>query len=225
MTPIGSPAEWTNLIDSYVPEILALVIETWEAMPSPASNDREDPLSEALCRLLRRSRDRCDLPFRIDSQMAELDPEAGEDQGRMDIVFSPPIPRESIYFCLECKRLNVVDGGRVRGYYSEYVRFGMLRFVRGQYAREVRNGGMVAFVLDGNMVTAVSGVERNIRNAREALGMATAEFHESSSRPQDARLRETRHFRNRAGAEFVIHHLFLPRNEPMSRCDEGEHEA
>lgn len=133
----GSPEEWIDLIDTQVPSILALVIETWESLPPPAANELEDPVSEALCKALRQSRTRCDLPFRIDTQLVELDPAAGQDQGRMDIVFSPPVPRENIYFCLECKRINVREGTTVRPYFIEYVRFGMFRFVRGQYANSV----------------------------------------------------------------------------------------
>ncbi len=210
MTHVGSPAEWLNLIDSQVPAILGMVIETWEAMPSPAANAKEDPLSESFCRLLRQSRNRCDLPFRIDSQMVELDPAAGEDQGRMDIVFSPPVPRENIYFCLECKRINVRSEGGIRSYFVEYVRFGMLRFVRGQYSNVVRHGGMLAFVLNGDVSAAIMGVETNIRALCQDLGMISpGTLQASSVRPTDARLRETHHQRAQNPASFVIHHLFL----------------
>ncbi len=102
MMHFGSPEEWIDLIATQVPSILALVIETWESMPPPAANEFEDPVSEALCMALRHSRSRCELPFRIDTQLVELDPAAGQDQGRMDIVFSLLVPREDIYFCLEC---------------------------------------------------------------------------------------------------------------------------
>jgi hypothetical protein len=132
MNSVGSPTEWANLLDSQVPDILALVIETWEAMPPPAGNELEDRVSESLCHSLRQSRNSRDLPFRIDTQLVELDPAAGQDQGRMDIVFSPPVPRENIYFCLECKRINVREASGIRACFVEYVRFGMFRFVRGQ---------------------------------------------------------------------------------------------
>jgi hypothetical protein len=81
----------------------------------------------------------------------------------MDIVFSPAVPRENIYFCLECKRLNGREGNGVRPYFAEYVRFGMFRFVRGQYTHSVRFGGMLAFVFDGDVAGAMMGVEGNIR--------------------------------------------------------------
>lgn len=210
MTSLGSPEEWVDFIETQVPDILALVIETWEAMPAPAGDELEDVISEALCRALRQSRNRCDLPFDIWPQLVELDPTAGEDQGRMDIVFKPMYPREDIYFALECKRLHVRGSNGTRPYYAEYVQFGMLRFVRGQYARAVRHGGMLAFVLDGNTAGAVAGVDRNILANIHDLGMdAPGGFQVSTGRPADGRVRETRHRRNGEDAPFVIEHLFM----------------
>jgi len=210
---VGSPDEWVDFIESQIPEILELIVGTWEAMPSPAGNELEDTVSESLCRALRNSRSRCSLPFRIDTQLVELDPAAGQDQGRMDIVFSPPVPREDIYFCLECKRLNVRDpsAGAPRPYFAEYIQFGMLRFIRGQYGSSVRYGGMLAFVLNGDVSGAISGVENNIRRMHADLGMeAPGSFLASTIRSSDTRIRETRHSRAARSGPFVIHHLFMP---------------
>jgi hypothetical protein len=211
MTPIGSPSDWANLLDSLIPEILALVIATWEEMPPPAGDALEDPVSTAFCMRLRAGRNRWDLPFDIWTQLVELDPAAGEDQGRMDIVFKPMVPREYIYFCLECKRLNVRTVNGVRSYSSEYVRFGMLRFVRGQYANVVRHGGMLAYVLDADVSAAIASVEGNIQARLAELSMdAPGSFLVSSILPNDGRVRETRH-RRAANSEdsFVIQHLFM----------------
>jgi hypothetical protein len=211
MTPIiGSPAEWCNLLDSLVPEILALVVATWEEMPAPTGDALEDPITMAFCRRLRAGRNRLDLPFDIWTQLVELDPAAGEDQGRMDIVFKPMVPREYIYFCLECKRLNVRTADGVRPYASEYVRFGMLRFVVGQYARVIRTGGMLAYVLDGDVRAAIANVEGNVRTRLHELGMdAPGGFLASEILPYDDRARETRHRRDHQLGSFVIHHLFM----------------
>lgn len=226
MTHVGSLAEWANLIDSQIPEILTLIIETWEMMPAPAANAKEDPVSETLCRMLRQSRNRCDLPFRIDSQMVELDPAAEEDQGRMDIVFSPLVPRENIYFCLECKRINVRNGNGVRPYFVEYVRFGMLRFVRGQYSSVVRHGGMLAFVLNGDVPAAMTGVEDNIRTLHRDLGMEPpGTLRPSSVRPTDQRVRETTHRRLHNAAPIMIHHLFMAGDPNAAILPEPEAEV
>jgi hypothetical protein len=192
-----------------IPDILALVAAAWTAMPAMATVSREDPITEQLCRLLRMNRTSSDLPFQIHTQMVELDPSAGQDQGRMDIVFLPMVPREDIYFCLECKRLNVPDNGSVRSLASEYITHGMMRFVFGQYALRVRHGGMLGYVLDGNVSGAIKSVGDLIKKRHEELRMPLpGELKPSSLQPADDCARETAHIRDGQPRAFLIHHLF-----------------
>lgn len=219
MNLIGTPDKWVGLIDDMVPDILELVITTWEEMPPLESDALEDPTTEELCRCLRQNRNSANLPFRIDIQQVELDPTAGQGQGRMDIVFSPMVPSEDIYFCLECKRLNVITNGKVRAYSNEYVTQGMLRFIRGQYASKVRHGGMLGYVLDGNVSQAIANVRRAIQNNYQALGMTPQDFamlspgemRSSSVRPSDSSVRETQHTRQKM-PRLTIHHIFVSRH-------------
>lgn len=207
---VGTPTEWADLIGPMVPEILGLVVATWEAMPSPASDAKEDDITNSLCRLLRQNKTARGLPFRINVQRVELEPLAGEDLGRQDIVFEPLHPCEEIYFCLESKRLNVVKDGKHRAYASEYVTHGMLRFVTGQYSKAVRHGGMIGYVLDGNVPSAIASVEENVRKHHSALGMpAPGDVLQSTFLTGDARARETHHKRTHEAQAFRIHHLFV----------------
>ncbi len=210
MSLFGSPDDWVDLIDSLIPQILELIVKTWATMPGLAADAREDPTTETFCRRLRQNRNAQELPFRIDIQMVELEPGNGEDQGRMDIAFSPLVPREDIYFCLECKRLNAATAGGFRSYATEYVDHGMLRFIRGQYASMVRNGGMVAYVLDGDLEGALEKVKAVVVRRQLDLGMtAPAEMRPSSSIPGIPSLKETRHVRKSESRNFLIHHLFV----------------
>jgi hypothetical protein len=210
VTVIGTSAEWANLIDPMVPEIIKLVIATWEEMSSPPPDEGEDNITVALCRALQQSRTARGLMFQIRTQVVELEPVVGQDLGRMDIVFIPLVPREDIYFCLESKRLNVVKNGETRSYASEYVTFGMMRFVTGQYSKAVRHGGMVAYVLDGNLSRAMTNVEANIQKHHCALRMAApGSFLPSGVLKDDSRARETHHSRTHEANLFSIHHLFM----------------
>ena len=192
-----------------VPQILASVIEAWEGMPLPAHDEGEDNITIALCRALQQNRTARGLMFQIRTQVVELDPVPGEDFGRMDIVFIPLIPREDIYFCLENKRLNVVKNGKTRAYASEYVKFGMFRFVTGQYSKAVRHGGMIGYVLDGDIDRAMTNIEKNIKKQHSALGMvAPGSFLPSTSLKGDARAHETHHRRAHETQLFRIYHLF-----------------
>jgi hypothetical protein len=207
---IGISSEWADLIDPIVPQILKLVITTWEEMPSTAPDDKEDNITFALCRALKKNRTARGLMFNIYTQLVELEPAAGEEMGRQDIVFVPVLGREDIYFCLESKRLNVVKDGKLRTYASEYVTLGMLRFVTGQYSKAVRHGGMLGYVLDGNVAGAVDNVRGNIQTHHVALRMAPpGELQLSTILISEPRARETHHQRTHGTSLFRIHHLFM----------------
>ncbi len=214
MNHIGEADRWIGLIDSLVPEILSLVVSTWDTMPHPANDALEDPITEELCRNLRRHKNSRDLPFQIRVQETELDPAPGEDQGRMDIVFSPMTNREDIYFCLECKRLNVPYKGEIRPYSSEYIAHGMMRFVRGQYADRVLQGGMLGYVMDGHPCKAINNINNLLGKHSEELGMSkVSQFDGSRILPSEPRLKETVHLRKSGSEEFVLHHFFASRRQ------------
>lgn len=210
MSVIGTPEEWADLIDPMLPGILDLVIASWQEMPTPAAGDKEDDITVALCRALRQNRTARSLMFQIHTQLVELEPAAGEDLGRQDIVFMPLVAREDIYFCLESKRLNVIREGKLRTYAAEYVTHGMIRFVTGQYSKAVRHGGMLGYVLDGNVSHAMTNVEGNIQTHYTALCMAApGVLQPSTVRKGDPRARETHHQRIIEKGLFRIHHLFM----------------
>lgn len=215
MAIAGVPEEWVDLIDPMVPVILNLVIESWEELPPPASDETEDNITMALCRALKQSRTARGLMFQIHTQLVELDPMPGEDLGRLDIAFVPLVPREDIYFCLESKRLNVVKDGQRRAYASEYVTKGMLRFVSGQYAKCVRHGGMLGYVLDGNVDGARENVQANIQQHYSALCMEKpGALEPSAALPDRPGARETTHKRAHESHLFRIHHLFVAAERP-----------
>jgi hypothetical protein len=210
MTVVGNPSQWIGLIDSLLPNIFQLVAASWQAMPPLAPDALEDPTTEAFCKILRQNRSAGDLPFRIDTQMVELEPAAGQDQGRLDIAFSPLVNREDIYFCLECKRLNVPQNPGVRTYANEYVVFGMMRFVSGQYGAAVSHGGMLGYVLDGNVDAAIGSALAAIVCHATDLGMTPpVQLRPSSIEPTNPHMRETPHQRGGALGAFLIHHIFV----------------
>ncbi|MBN9614213.1 MAG: hypothetical protein BGO25_19845 [Acidobacteriales bacterium 59-55] len=216
MTTIGASEEWADLIDSMVPQILELVIASWQQMTSPVADEKEDDITIALWRILTQNRTARHLMFQIRLQVVELDPMPGEDFGRMDIAFIPPVPSEDIYFCLESKRLNAIKSGKTRTYASEYVRLGMLRFITGRYSKAVQHGGMLGYVLDAKVPEAINSVEENIKQRHKELCMASpGVFQLSSVVPADDRARETHHQRAHQKSCFHIHHLFMP-SAPVS---------
>jgi hypothetical protein len=214
LSVVGASDEWIDLLERMLPNILRLVVEVWTGMPKPFSDDKEDQITELLCRALRNNRTVRDLPFYIQVQMVELDPAPGQELGRLDIGFLPTglpgAPNESIYFCLECKRLSVVISGKKRPGGSEYVVHGMARFVNGQYASAVRHGGMLGYVLDGDVAGSITNVESNVKSQHVSLCMEPpGTLHPSSVLTEVPTARESLHTRTGESTQFRIHHLFV----------------
>jgi hypothetical protein len=214
MSISGSSSQWIDLLDNMLPELLQLVVDTWEMLQGPLINDREDTITLVLCRALRNNRTYRDLWVTVDTQIPELDPALGQNLGRQDLVFRPTggssSPNEEIYLCVECKRLNFMTGNKKRSGGAEYVKEGMFRFVSGQYAKAVRNGGMLGYVLDGNVSNAIANVEANVKRHYATLYMdVPAELHLSSVLPDVVTARESLHRRQNGAGPFTIHHLFV----------------
>jgi hypothetical protein len=210
LSVLGKSAEWSDLIDTLVPEILSLVVASWQEMAPPGPDAKEDDITIALCRALTQNRTVRGLMFQVRTQVVELNPMHGEDLGRLDIAFIPLVPREDIYFCLESKRLNVVKNGKLRTYATEYVTLGMIRFVKGQYSHAVQHGGMIGYVLNGNISDAITNVATNIETHYAALCMTGPGVLQSSTILEaDTRARETHHKRAHEKTVFRIHHLFM----------------
>lgn len=228
MSVMGSPDKWADLLEQMLPQLLRLTIDTWRALPGALGSDREDDITKELCKELTENRDLRNLPFYVHTQMVELDPAPGQDLGRLDIAFLPSglsgPPNESIYFCLECKRLNVRTNGRIRTYASEYVLHGMIRFVSGQYSRAVRHGGMLGYVLDGKVQAAINSIATIVQRQCTSLGMDPPGTLQLSSKVPPSWIvagridaRETQHRREHGSAFFLIHHLFVAGRAPRAK--------
>ena len=84
-----------------------------------------------------------------------------------------------------------------------------MRFIRGQYAARVRHGGMLGYVLDGNVAHAIQNIRNVIKKRFRELGMESpGEMLPSSVRPDNSRVKETYHSRRHISDSFQIHHIF-----------------
>lgn len=207
----GDPSYWDDFFQqNLIPSVLSYVIATWQQMPKPGPSDLEDAISVKLYSALIKAKDRNAHAFLIRYQDVEVDTDLAKETGRKDIVFFPSLQEQEIYLCLEAKRLNAVISGVLRSLADEYVKEGMQRFVDGKYARFVRHGAMLAYVLDGDTDRAMQNVENNIRNRLAELRMdKNGGFVASTIRPDDPRTKETSHRRAHEKTVFRIHHLFV----------------
>lgn len=214
MTVTGSTQSWLDLLENMLPELLELIVDTWPSMHGTLTDDKEDITTEMLCSMLRKNRTLRQLPFLVDTQWVELNPAPGRKQGRLDITFRPTSlsgpPNESIYFCLECKRLNFQSGKNRSTGAPEYVKEGMMRFVGKQYGQSVKHGCMLGYVLDGHVSKAMKNVERNVKKHYAILRMIKpGTLQPSLILATTNGVKESYHYRENETSAFCIFHLFL----------------
>ena len=207
----GDPSNWDDFFQQdLVPAILSYVFTTWEQMPKPGLSDLEDEISDKLFSALVKATRRSDIPFLIRREDLEFDMDLAVETGRKDIVFYPSLREQDIYLCIEAKRLNAVISGKCCSLASEYVKEGMQRFVDGKYARHVKHGAMLGYVLDGDIERAMNNIQSNILKRLSELRMNNNDgLLISTIRPDDCRTKETHHRRMNETSIFCIHHLFV----------------
>ena len=209
---IGDAAIWSDTFPAdLIPRMLNLVVETWHPFRKPVTTDHEVPITRRFKHALKQAKDFRRLPVRIEREPAEDDPVTGEELGRIDLKFLPAVSAlEEIYFAFECKRLNATIGGSRRTLATEYVTEGVMRFVTGQYSSAVDSGGMIGYILDGEIDGAIGAVGQNIASRRAELRMsASASLEGSGLHPDNPLIQQTDHTLL-AQRQFRIHHIFLP---------------
>jgi len=204
----GDTRDWPLFPDGLVPAIIDLFLEAWDAIPYPAPDMLEEPITRVFYCYLCQHKKRTTLPFSFSVESHEIDRSTGELLGRIDLRIQNG-DQEDVYFAFECKRLNVVVKGKWSSLAGEYVENGMARFVTGQYAKGLDKGGMVGYVMDGQLDDAILAVKEAVEKKRELLKMGKkATLDDSSLRPSVKQVKETKH--RQAKRPFLIHHIFLP---------------
>ena len=207
---LGDSSYWDDFFpQSLVPAVLTHVLATWGRIPKPGPSDLEPDITFRLYCALVRAKDRSSHAFLIRYEDMEIDTNLEKVDGRKDIVFFPSLQDEEVYLCLEAKRLNAIISGVKRSLADEYVKEGMQRFVDGKYARFVRHGAMLAYILDRDINRATRNIENNIRSRLAELRMDDKSgFVPSTILNHDPRVKETHHHRAGGNVIFHIHHLF-----------------
>lgn len=84
-------------------------------------------------------------------------------KGKIDMAVLSDWERDR-YLAYECKRLNVVHGGKRRSLAKAYVAEGMMRFITEQYAEALPIGCMLGYVMDGDIAFAAAQLSQAISN-------------------------------------------------------------
>jgi len=173
------------------------------------SAQREDPITRDL--IIRLRRDEALRSRLIINSQRELLPENPEDEpdplGYLDIAIEFFVLKEQLCLAIECKRLNVPRiAGTPETLAGRYVEEGMMRFVSRQYSPDLPLGGMIGYVMDGNVTAAHAAIRHEIERAAATLGCHP---------PYVVLLQHPEYFSTdhaRPPAPIQLRHLLLPAN-------------
>lgn len=210
MNVVGDPRYWLpSFPKGFIPDILSGIKASWDRMTKPCRTEIETRITKKLKHELRQDPMLKDLPLRIAREFTLDDPDTGEELGRIDLCWFHGYHDET-YIAFECKRLNVSFLSGKRSLAADYVgEKGMGCFLSGKYSAGHEHGGMLGYVMDGNLSAAMSAVSIAILNARDRLFMSShASLSKSSLHPDDSQIRETGHLVH--AVRLTLHHVFLP---------------
>ena len=112
-----------------------------------------DPVVRSICHYIEYQFE----PFGIDEKGTIC------SKGKIDIAILLDWNREQ-YVAYECKRLNVIHGGKRSSLATEYVSEGMMRFMTNQYADGLPVGCMLGYVIDGDLSFAINRLTEAIHS-------------------------------------------------------------
>lgn len=209
MAVYGNLDAWADTFDQgLIPPILDLICSAWQTFVKPTHTELEPQITRRLCVHLCKTRANL-LPVRIECESTEYDLTTAEEKGRIDVKFiNPPNCREDIYFAFECKKLNVLYSKKWESQATEYVTEGMRRFINGKYAASLTDGGMLGYVMDGQVNRAIDVVNDRILSRCHDLCMNPhCNLSPSTLRPDLDHIKVTLH--SLSSRTFTLHHIFL----------------
>lgn len=155
--------------DRFLERIAAVWPNTIAALPAQPQEDTitislvdhlsKDPIVRRICHWVEYQFE----PFGIAPDGSKF------SKGRIDIAVLFDWERDR-YLAYECKRLNLIHGGKRSSLATRYVTDGMMRFLTEQYAEQLPMGCMLGYVLDGDITFAFRRVGFAI-HAHAPLGL------------------------------------------------------
>jgi hypothetical protein len=207
MATNGDLSRWVKYFPaSLVPQIISLVLDSWNNFKT--SQTHEVPITQEFFVILDRNHELLKLPFLVDLEIILPNSDGTGQLGRLDLRFIYGF-RRKVYFSIECKRLRFTFDSGFDSLANEYVTNGMYRYFNGQYAQDLDKGGMLGYVMDGEVDKSIEDVRKAIESRRSDLYMEQDGTLCNCSILSSGQVKETFH---RYGPEnkFIIYHIFLP---------------
>jgi hypothetical protein len=191
-------------------EVMQLILGTWQTFSLNHNVRLETRITAVFRDALIDAYVAADRSWFITLEDPITDPTFGTEEGRNDLNFFPPQHYgQKVFFTVECKRLHVTRPSGFKHLADAYVEKGMQRFVDGQYSRGLPCGGMVGYVMDGQIVSAFTKVQTEIENRYNQLRIPVGKpIQKPSVTLSDYEFSaDTVHVRS--DGEFMLHHALF----------------
>jgi hypothetical protein len=208
---VGDPAIWADRFKSLDVRFLECVAAVWARCLAvlPGQPD-EDTITINLVDILSKDTDARRLFHHLAYQHEPFGYTAegtAYSKGKIDMALLLDQERER-YLAYECKRLNVMYNGSISSLATRYVSEGVARFVTEQYAENIPVGGMLGYVMDGDVAGAQTSVHVAINAQKSAICLAEGPLADQSL--GKVKRFFSRHLRPANGQEIEIRHALLP---------------
>src|SRR5262249_19822067 len=157
-------------------EIFSLVEAAWPKVPNPHGVWLEPRITGLIQQAMiteQEFRYKTDPPFYILEDVKKRDPKTGKEKERTDVEIHLRhhyIKGQRPYFVFESKRLNIIHVGALNSNAYEYVGEGGLGcLLAGAYETVPDYCGMLAYVMDGNIIKAKQAVEKQMANKAKEM--------------------------------------------------------
>lgn len=170
---VGDPQEWKDRFITLDERLLQRILLLWPAcLALLPGQPEEDTITINLVHLLSKDAVVRRICYFVTYQHEPFGTHPGGtkfSKGKIDIAFLVDQDRER-YLAYECKRLNVINNGRA-SLATRYVDQGMMRFLTEQYAEGLPVGGMLGYVMDGDLAFALSQITAAVTARKVPLGL------------------------------------------------------
>lgn len=205
----GSFDAWVDAFPvEVIPEIIRTVVAEWPRCARPASNPIENRFTNRLVGHLNRVTRNQKLPFGFTYREKIANPDADTEAAEIDITVRAGSVH--IFFCFECKTLNVPSQKelKVRSKADEYVGpRGMGCFISGKYDGGLPQAGMIGYVMDGDVDGARKKVDAKIQGAAQQLALLAPKALHAAPIVTGSGVYQTVHRVRRK--RFTIYHVLL----------------
>jgi hypothetical protein len=191
-----------------LPRVFDMICNEWPKSPRPDDNPIENRITNRFVgHLIRVMRKETSPAFRFTYRPKLASADSDSETGEVDIRIDSFSCRQEAYFVFECKRLNINGKSGLATGASAYVgKEGMGCFISGKYPTTCGCGGMLGYVMDQNVDSAIASINTALSGHKDQLQLCCPHLLQTAAIHPD--VWQTLH--GKEVPVLTLYHLLLP---------------